>query len=77
MPKGLSFFSLAKCAATVRSICDQVMVMQHGAVVDHFDGCDLGSAARHPYTRLLAASQLDTGWLDRLPEDILPDDRLG
>ncbi|CAM3449604.1 nickel import ATP-binding protein NikE [Paracoccus nototheniae] len=71
---GVSYVFISHDLATVRSICDQVMVMQHGAVVDHFDGCDMTSAARHPYTRLLAASQpqLDTGWLDRLPDDILP-----
>ncbi|MFN4060369.1 MAG: ABC transporter ATP-binding protein [Paracoccus hibiscisoli] len=66
----LSYVFISHDLSTVQAICDQVMVMHHGRVVETLPARDLGQA-RDPYSQLLFASvpQLDTGWLDRLDAD--------
>lgn len=64
----LSYVFISHDLSTVEAICDEVMVMHQGRVVETL-AADRLSDARDPYSKLLFASvpQLDTGWLDRVP----------
>lgn len=68
---GLSYVFISHDLSTVQSICDQVMVMQHGEMVELLANDQLPAGATHPYSKLLFSSvpKLDTGWLDSLPEN--------
>ena len=65
----LSYVFISHDLSTVQAICDQVMVMNDGAVVETLGIDQLPDGARHPYSKLLFNSvpQLDPGWLDRVP----------
>ncbi|MTH36138.1 nickel ABC transporter ATP-binding protein NikE [Paracoccus limosus] len=65
----LSYVFISHDLSTVQAICDEVMVMSQGEVVDTLRADQLPDGARHPYSRLLFSSvpQLDPGWLDRVP----------
>jgi peptide/nickel transport system ATP-binding protein len=54
--------------STVRAICDEVMVLYAGQMVEYGNRNALLAAPRHPYTDLLIASvpELRPGWLDGL-----------
>jgi oligopeptide/dipeptide ABC transporter ATP-binding protein len=43
----------------VREVCDRVLVMYAGRIVEDLPAGDLGTAARHPYTRALVAAVPD------------------
>jgi peptide/nickel transport system permease protein len=45
--------------AVVREVCDRVLVMYAGRVVEDLPAADLATAARHPYTRALVAAVPD------------------
>jgi oligopeptide/dipeptide ABC transporter ATP-binding protein len=45
--------------AVVRDVCDRVMVMYAGRIVEDLPAEDLASAALHPYTRALVAAVPD------------------
>ena len=67
----LSYVFISHDLSTVEAICDDVLVMHHGRMVETLPAHDLHAQARDPYSRLLFASvpRLDTGWLDRLDAD--------
>ena len=64
----LSYVFISHDLSTVRAICDEVMVMYGGEVVERLPADRLQDGARHPYSRLLFASvpKLDPTWLDTL-----------
>jgi peptide/nickel transport system ATP-binding protein len=68
----LSYVFISHDLSTVQAICDEVMVMSQGEVVETLQADELPEGARHPYSQLLFNSvpQLDTGWLDRVPPRI-------
>jgi len=45
--------------AVVAQVCDRVLVMYAGRVVEDLPAAELGTAARHPYTRALVATVPD------------------
>ena len=47
--------------ALVSEICDQVVVMRHGAVVERGDMMEVLSRPSHPYTQSLIANHLKYG----------------
>jgi len=53
---GMSYIFISHDLAVVRYMSDQVMVMQHGAVVEMADADSLYRAPQHPYTRALLAA---------------------
>jgi len=58
--------------AVVRQVCDRVLVMYAGRVVEDLPAAELTTAARHPYTRALVASVPDMSVdLDR-PLPVIP-----
>lgn len=65
----LSYVFISHDLSTVQAICDDVMVMYGGAVVERLAADKLHGGAEHPYSRLLFSSvpKLDTGWLDSVP----------
>ena len=54
--------------ATVRSIADEVVVMQKGTVVEQGPKDEMFTPPHHPYTDLLLSSvpEMDADWLNEL-----------
>jgi peptide/nickel transport system ATP-binding protein len=54
--------------ATVRAIADEVVVMQHGKVIEQGAKSDMFTPPHHPYTDLLLSSvpEMDPNWLNNL-----------
>ncbi|MCL4675737.1 MAG: ABC transporter, partial [Pararhodobacter sp.] len=65
---GLSYLFITHDIATVRAIADDVVVMQHGKVVESGPKDAVLNAPQQEYTRALLASvpEMDAGWLDRV-----------
>lgn len=68
---GLSYVFISHDLTTVQAICDEVAVMYQGVKVEQLPADKVGSAAGHPYSRLLMSSvpKLDPTWLDKLERD--------
>ncbi|MGX5733700.1 ABC transporter ATP-binding protein [Bosea thiooxidans] len=68
---GLSYLFISHDLTTVQAICDEVAVMYRGNKVEQLPAGQVGSAAGHPYSRLLMSSvpKLDPTWLDKLERD--------
>jgi len=68
---GLSYVFISHDLTTVQAICDEVAVMYRGNKVEQLPALEVGSAAGHPYSRLLMSSvpKLDPTWLDKLERD--------
>lgn len=67
---GLSYLFITHDLATVRSIADEVVVMQQGRVVEQGPKDEMFTPPHHPYTELLLSSvpEMDPDWLSRLLE---------
>lgn len=67
----LSYMFISHDLSTVEAICDEVLVMLKGRVVEALPAARMSTDATHPYSRLLISSipQLDTGWLRGLEQD--------
>ncbi|TQS70776.1 ABC transporter ATP-binding protein [Rhodobacteraceae bacterium] len=67
----LSYMFISHDLSTVEAICDDVLVMYKGEVVEALPAARMSEDARHPYSRLLVSSvpKLDTGWLAGLEQD--------
>lgn len=67
----LSYLFISHDLSTVEAICDDVLVMLKGEVVEALPANEMSSRATHSYSRLLISSipQLDTGWLKKLEQD--------
>jgi len=65
---GLAYMFITHDLATVRSIADEVVVMQHGKVVEQGPKDQMFRPPHHPYTDLLLSSvpEMDPHWLDDL-----------
>jgi len=63
---GLSYLFISHDLHTVRSVCDEVVVMQHGRKLTQVARADYERGPHHPYYELLARSvpELRQGWLD-------------
>lgn len=68
---GLSYLFISHDLTTVQAICDEVAVMYSGVKVEQLPADQVGTAAGHPYSRLLMSSvpKLDPSWLDKLERD--------
>ena len=67
----LSYMFITHDLATVRSIADEVVVMQHGKVVEQGPKGEMFKPPHHPYTDLLLSSvpEMDPDWLTTLLEE--------
>lgn len=65
---GLSYLFITHDLATVRSIADEVVVMQNGKVVEQGPKDRMFTPPHHPYTDKLLSSvpDMDPNWLTRL-----------
>jgi len=68
---GLAYMFITHDLATVRSIADEVVVMQHGKVVEQGAKDEMFTPPHHPYTDLLLSSvpEMDPDWLTTLLEE--------
>jgi peptide/nickel transport system ATP-binding protein len=66
---GVSYIFISHDLSTVRSVCDDIMVLYAGRMVEAGRGAALGELPLHPYSELLVSSipELRIGWLDGLP----------
>ncbi|MEM1049285.1 MAG: ABC transporter ATP-binding protein [Pseudomonadota bacterium] len=67
----LAYMFITHDLATVRSIADEVVVMQHGKVVEQGPKDEMFKPPHHPYTDLLLSSvpEMDPNWLTTLLEE--------
>ncbi|MCQ0093680.1 ABC transporter ATP-binding protein [Roseovarius sp. M141] len=67
----LAYMFITHDLATVRSIADEVVVMQHGKVVEQGPKDAMFTPPHHPYTDLLLSSvpEMDPDWLTTLLEE--------
>ncbi|MEM6576885.1 MAG: ABC transporter ATP-binding protein [Pseudomonadota bacterium] len=67
----LAYMFITHDLATVRSIADEVVVMQQGKVVEQGPKEDMFKPPHHPYTDLLLSSvpEMDPNWLTTLLEE--------
>lgn len=67
----LAYMFITHDLATVRSIADEVVVMQHGKVVEQGPKDEMFKPPHHPYTDLLLSSvpEMDPNWLTMLLEE--------
>ncbi|OUM03712.1 ABC transporter ATP-binding protein [Variovorax sp. JS1663] len=63
---GVSYLFISHDLHTVRAVCDEIVVMQHGRKLAQVARCDYERGPHHPYYELLARSvpELRRGWLD-------------
>ena len=68
---GLAYMFITHDLATVRSIADEVVVMQYGKVVEQGPKDEMFTPPHHPYTDLLLSSvpEMDPNWLTTLLEE--------
>ncbi len=68
---GLAYMFITHDLATVRSIADEVVVMQNGRVVEQGPKDEMFTPPHHPYTDLLLSSvpEMDPNWLTTLLEE--------
>ncbi|MCY3982418.1 MAG: ABC transporter ATP-binding protein [Roseovarius sp.] len=67
----LAYMFITHDLATVRAISDEVIVMQHGKVVEQGAKDEMFKPPHHPYTDLLLSSvpEMDPNWLTTLLEE--------
>jgi peptide/nickel transport system ATP-binding protein len=65
---GLSILFISHDLHTVRAVCDEIVVMQHGRKLAQVARADYDRRPQHPYYELLARSvpELRRGWLDEI-----------
>jgi peptide/nickel transport system ATP-binding protein len=66
---GVSYLFISHDLHTVRSVCDEIVVMQHGRKLAQVARAEFERGPHHPYYELLARSvpELRRGWLDDVP----------
>lgn len=71
---GVSYLFISHDLHTVRAVCDEIVVMQHGRKLAQVARADYDRGPHHPYYELLARSvpELRQGWLDEMDAARIP-----
>ncbi len=71
---GLTTMFISHDLKTIRAICDQVLVLYAGRVVETLPAGAIAAPGHHPYAKLLFSSvpALHQGWLDGLAAPSMP-----
>ena len=74
---GLALMFISHDLATVRAVCDEVMILYAGQMMERGPGSVVMQAPQHPYADLLASSipELRPGWLDGIDSTRLAEAR--
>jgi microcin C transport system ATP-binding protein len=54
----LAYLFISHDLEVIRALCDEVIVMRNGRVLEHGRAHEIFASARHPYTRALLAAAL-------------------
>ncbi|WP_271619780.1 ABC transporter ATP-binding protein [Bradyrhizobium sp. CCBAU 51745] len=67
---GVAYLFISHDLSTVKAVCDQVMILYAGQIMEHGSRQALHRRPLHPYSDLLISSvpELRQGWLDRMSE---------
>ena len=73
---GLALAFISHDLSVVRVLCERVVVVHQGRIVEEGECASLFAAPRHPYTRSLLAAiplpEVDEGWLDAAELEAAP-----
>ncbi|MEV8249649.1 dipeptide/oligopeptide/nickel ABC transporter permease/ATP-binding protein [Microbacterium sp. NPDC076768] len=69
---GVAIVLISHDVAVVREVCDRVLVMYAGKIVEDLPSAELTSAAQHPYTRALVAAVPDMSIDISKPLPVIP-----
>ncbi|MCP3371780.1 ABC transporter ATP-binding protein [Bradyrhizobium cajani] len=76
---GVAYLFISHDLSTVKAVCDEVMILYAGQMVEHGSRSALHQRPLHPYSELLIASvpELREGWLDGISESVLKEASAG
>ena len=70
---GMALVLISHDLSVVRALCEKVVVMQHGVIVESGLSAELFAAPQHPYTRKLLRAiplpEVDPAWIDTVDVD--------
>ncbi|WP_036012012.1 ABC transporter ATP-binding protein [Bradyrhizobium yuanmingense] len=76
---GVAYLFISHDLSTVKAVCDRVMILYAGQIMEHGSREALHQRPLHPYSDLLISSvpELRQGWLDRMSEKFLKEAAAG
>ncbi|MCA6119963.1 ABC transporter ATP-binding protein [Bradyrhizobium sp. WSM 1738] len=76
---GVAYLFISHDLSTVKAVCDEVMILYAGQMMEHGSRRALGQRPLHPYSDLLISSvpELRQGWLDGISENVLKEASVG
>ena len=67
---GMALIFISHDLSLVRSLCDRVLILRHGEVMEHGESASVFARPQNPYTRELLNAiplpEVDEGWLERV-----------
>lgn len=76
---GVAYLFISHDLSTVKAVCDEVMILYAGQMMEHGSRSALRQRPLHPYSELLISSvpELRQGWLDGINEKVLKEASAG
>ena len=70
---GMALVLISHDLSVVRALCEKVVVMQHGVIVESGLSAEVFAAPQHPYTKKLLRAiplpEVDPAWIDTVDAD--------